>query len=131
MERLNSSPVPPNFRPRITSPYTAFIKGRLHTRFGSAESWSNILCPNIRCVGTHYHTMSLSHVPVPILVPVSVSIRFHVRVHVLDVGMDMDMDTDTDTDTDTETDVDMDRDMDMDRDTDKKINRFIASKLKC
>jgi hypothetical protein len=56
MERLNSSPVPPNFRPRNTSPYTAFIRGRLHTRFGSAESWSNILCPNIRCVGTRYHT---------------------------------------------------------------------------
>jgi hypothetical protein len=38
--------------------------------------------------------------------------------------MDMDMDTDTDT----YTDVDMDRDMD--RDTNKKINRFIASKLR-
>jgi hypothetical protein len=56
MERLNSSSVPPNFRPRNTSPYTAFIRGRLHTRFGSAESWSNILCPNIRCVSVRYNT---------------------------------------------------------------------------
>ena len=42
MERFNSSTVPPNFRPRNISSYTAFIRGRLHTRFGSAESWSNI-----------------------------------------------------------------------------------------
>ncbi len=39
------------------------------------------------------------------------------------MGMDMDMDMDTDTDTDTYTD------MDMDRDINKKVNRFIASKL--
>ena len=56
MERFNSSPVPPNIRPRNTSPYTASIKGRLHTRFGSAESWSNILCLNIRCVSSRYNT---------------------------------------------------------------------------
>ena len=43
----------------------------------------------------------------------------------MDMGMDMDMDTDTDTYTytDTYTDVDMDSDIN------KKINRFIASKL--
>jgi hypothetical protein len=40
------------------------------------------------------------------------------------VGMDMDIDMDMDTDTDTYTDVDMDRDIN------KKINRFIASKLR-
>jgi hypothetical protein len=41
--------------------------------------------------------------------------------------MDMDMDTDTDTDTYTYTYTDVD----IDRGTNKKINRFIASKLRC
>ncbi len=41
----------------------------------------------------------------------------------IDPCMDVDMDVDVD--------VDRDMDMDMDRDTNKKINRFIASKLRC
>ncbi len=74
MERFNSSPVPPNFMPRNISSYTAFISGRLHTWFGSAESWSNILCPNIRCVSSRYNNCILQNctvwrVKTPVVTP--------------------------------------------------------------
>ncbi len=66
MERVNSSPVPLNFRPRNISPYTAFIRGRPYTWFGSAESWSNILCPNIRCVSSCYNTLETAPDSLPV-----------------------------------------------------------------
>ncbi len=77
MERFNSSLVPPNFRPRNTSSYTASIRGRIHTRFGSAESWSNILCPNILCVALLQHRIKLKS---RIRIRIKVKSRIRIRI---------------------------------------------------